>query len=177
MAITKIQSESMNLADNYAFTGTVTGAGESNTPAFHAYLSSHQSISTGTDTKVALDAEALDTDNAFASNKFTVPTGQGGKYFIQGAVTLTNSSGDVSNMGLAFVTIRKNGTGIGGDARVDFRNNKGSGMTLVISSILTLAADDYIELYGSGQIDDNPIFQGGSGAVSRTYLLGYKLTA
>ena len=177
MAITKIQSESMNLADNYAFTGTVTGAGESNTPAFHAYLNSNQSISTGTDTKVALDAEALDTDNAFASNKFTVPSGKGGKYFIQGAVTLTNSSGDVSNMGLAFVTIRKNGTGIGGDARVDFRNNKGSGMTLVISSILTLAADDYIELYGSGQIDDNPIFQGGSGAVSRTYLLGYKLTA
>ena len=28
MAITKIQSESMNLADTYAFTGTVTGAGK-----------------------------------------------------------------------------------------------------------------------------------------------------
>ena len=175
MAITKLQSESPNLADTYAFTGTVPGAGESNTPAFHAYLSSHQSISTGTDTKVALDAEALDTDNAFASNKFTVPSGEGGKYFIQGAVTLTNSSGDVSNMGLAFISIRKNGSSIGGDARVDFRNNKGSGMTLVISSILTLSASDYIELYGSGQIDDNPIFQGGSGAVARTYLLGYKL--
>ena len=26
MAITKIQSESLNLADTYAFTGTVTGA-------------------------------------------------------------------------------------------------------------------------------------------------------
>ena len=37
MAITKIQSESMNLADTYAFTGTVTGAGESNTPSFKAY--------------------------------------------------------------------------------------------------------------------------------------------
>ena len=150
-------------------------AGGSNTPAFHAYLNSNQSISTGTDTKVALDAEALDTDSAFASNKFTVPTGEGGKYFIQGAVTLTNSSGDVSNMGLAFISIRKNGSSIGGDARVDFRNNKGSGMTLVISSILTLSASDYLELYGSGQIDDNPIFQGGSGAVARTYLLGYKL--
>ena len=28
MAIDKIQSESINLADNFAFTGTVTGAGE-----------------------------------------------------------------------------------------------------------------------------------------------------
>ena len=154
---------------------TYAEAGGTNTPAFNAYLSSNQSISSGVETKVALDAESLDTDNAFASNKFTVPSGKGGKYFIQGAVTLTNNSGDVSNMGLAFITIHKNGTNIGGDARVDFRNNKGSGMTLVISSILTLAATDYIELFGSGQIEDNPIFQGGSGAVARTYLLGYKL--
>ena len=30
MAISKIQAESMNLADTYAFTGTVSGAGETN---------------------------------------------------------------------------------------------------------------------------------------------------
>jgi len=36
MAITKIQSESLNLSDTYDFTGTVTGAGESNTPFFFA---------------------------------------------------------------------------------------------------------------------------------------------
>ena len=34
MAIDKIQSESINLADNFAFTGTVTGAGGDNKPAF-----------------------------------------------------------------------------------------------------------------------------------------------
>ena len=34
MAITKIQSESLNLSDTYDFTGTVTGAGGVNTPAF-----------------------------------------------------------------------------------------------------------------------------------------------
>ena len=38
MAIDKIQSESINLADNFAFTGTVTGAGVSNTPCFQASL-------------------------------------------------------------------------------------------------------------------------------------------
>ena len=38
MAIDKIQSESINLADNFAFTGTVTGAGGVNTPAFKAYI-------------------------------------------------------------------------------------------------------------------------------------------
>ena len=108
MSLIKIKSEGLLLSDDFAFTGTVTGAGESNTPAFHAYLNSNQSISSGVETKVALDAEALDTDNAFASNKFTVPTGKAGKYFIQGAVTLTNSSGDVSNQGFCFIVLRKN---------------------------------------------------------------------
>ena len=36
MAITKLQAEALNLADTYAFTGTVTGAGENNSPNFHA---------------------------------------------------------------------------------------------------------------------------------------------
>ena len=50
MAITKIQSESMNLADTYAFTGTVTGAGGSNTPAFFA-----QSTNTEDNTNITDD--------------------------------------------------------------------------------------------------------------------------
>ena len=37
MAITKIQSESLNLADTYAFTGTVTGAGFTNDHLFCIY--------------------------------------------------------------------------------------------------------------------------------------------
>ena len=40
MAIDKIQSESINLADNFAFTGTVTGAGENNTPLFRSHQNS-----------------------------------------------------------------------------------------------------------------------------------------
>ena len=42
MAITKIQSESLNLADTYDFTGTVTGAGGVNKPSFEAYRNSNQ---------------------------------------------------------------------------------------------------------------------------------------
>ena len=55
MAITKIQSESMNLADTYAFTGTVTGAGESNSPYFRATQNSGQSISNETTTLINYD--------------------------------------------------------------------------------------------------------------------------
>ena len=55
MAINKIQSESINLADTFAFTGTVTGAGGVNTPAFQAYASSNQSQTNDTFTKIECD--------------------------------------------------------------------------------------------------------------------------
>ena len=58
MAITKIQSESLNLADTYDFTGSVTGAGESNAPSFSANKTSGTiSFSINTASKITLDNE------------------------------------------------------------------------------------------------------------------------
>ena len=87
MAIDKIQSESINLADNFAFTGTVTGAGGVNTPAFQGYYSSsYQTVSDNTDTKLTIDTEEFDTDSAIDTStyRFTVPSGKAGKYFFPG---------------------------------------------------------------------------------------------
>ena len=62
MAITKIQSESLNLADTYDFTGTVTGAGGVNTPAFYATRTGgNQSMSDNTFTKAQINSELYDT--------------------------------------------------------------------------------------------------------------------
>ena len=70
MAITKIQSESLNLADTYAFTGTVTGAGESNKPYFLATLSGDQTIGyTGVWTKISMNNEIHDSDGAYDTSK------------------------------------------------------------------------------------------------------------
>ena len=78
MALSKIQSESINLADNFAFTGTVTGAGESNAPYFQAYRgSSTQSISAGSWTKVQINTEIVDSANAYDNStnyRFTPQT-------------------------------------------------------------------------------------------------------
>jgi len=52
MAIDKIQSESINLADNFAFTGNVTGAGGI-TEADTFSHTSNQSISSGTSTVIS----------------------------------------------------------------------------------------------------------------------------
>ena len=62
--------------------GDVAAGAFTNTPAFFVKLSSNQSIGNNSNTKVTFDSEVFDTDSAFASNKFTVPTGKGGKYFI-----------------------------------------------------------------------------------------------
>ena len=56
-----------------ANSGTATGFGETNTPAFSVYKNASFDINDSTSTKVAFDTETYDTDSAFASNKFTVP--------------------------------------------------------------------------------------------------------
>ena len=60
MAIDKIQSESINLADTFAFTGTVTGAGGVNTPAFKAVNTGAVTIAHDTNTKLAITNEIYD---------------------------------------------------------------------------------------------------------------------
>ena len=63
MAIDKIQSESINLADNFAFTGTVTGAGGI-TVAEQWRLSAHLACNTlNTNTDVTANLEKVDTDS------------------------------------------------------------------------------------------------------------------
>ena len=82
MAITKIQSESLNLADDFAFTGTITGAGGNNTPNFRVKGSGGQIISDATVTKVIYNTVTFDTNSAFDTNnyRFVVPSGHAGKY-------------------------------------------------------------------------------------------------
>ncbi len=57
-------------------------AGGTNTPAFNVKTSTGQSIANGTSTEIVFGTENFDTDNAFASNTFTVPSGKAGKYFL-----------------------------------------------------------------------------------------------
>ena len=61
-----------------------------NKPAFSAYLSSAQTISGSTWTKVAFDGEYFDTDSAFdtSNNRFTVPSNLAGKYCFIGQINM-----------------------------------------------------------------------------------------
>ena len=90
MPFTKLLPTSIDLAQNFTFTGTVAGAGENNTPAFYVGKTSNQTVSDNTKTKVTWN-EAYDTDSAFASDKFTVPSGKAGKYNFYIHVTLSTT--------------------------------------------------------------------------------------
>ena len=142
-----------------------------NTPVFHANLSSSQSVGDNTYTKIQFNSETIDTNNAYDNStnyRFTVPSGQGGKYYIY--VSSRSYASATSNLQDAYVAIYKNGSRVH-EARTDFRNNFVLLHNVNVYAILDLSEGDYIEGYGvthsangSGSIissDENSTFIGG----------------
>ena len=135
MAIDKIQSESINLSDNFAFTGTVTGAGGVNTPAFHARTSTDQNLTRFTAVKITNFVEDFDVGNCFASNKFTVPSGEGGKYLI----SMKYEMEVLTNPTYAYIYVNGSATSA--------TRFKASSYSNEARMIVTLSAGDYVEGY------------------------------
>ena len=121
---------------------TVAGAG-ANTPSFGTRLSGNQSVNSATTTLITFDTEDWDTDNAFSSNRFTVPTNEGGKYLFQAYIDMYfgNANGERIDVKLR----------INGSNAKEFRNvvNGDPGLTQStgLSAILNLSAGDYVEVY------------------------------
>jgi len=156
--------------------GTATGFGGDNTPSFGATASSTQSISNGGWAKVTLNSEDWDTDSAFDSStnyRFTVPTGEGGKY-------LFNYGGYLVSMttnGYFQLQLYKNGAELRESAfRAYMSTSATSSMNITSSICVSLAAADYIEFY---VIQDNPDGSGGTRTLSnadyKPFLTGMKL--
>ena len=130
-----------------ANSGTATGFGGDNTPAFSVKQSSAQTgIANTTQTLVTFDTEEFDTDNTFSAGRFT--PGVAGKYFIAGNVNVTN--GTDGTVKIAVMRVYKNGSQLtGSDLRVDFRGNPGRGASLSLTAVVSLSATDYIEFYAA----------------------------
>ena len=135
------------------------------TPAFSVYLNADQSIANATVTKITLDTETFDTDNAFASNKFTVPSGAAGKYFFIGTITWVN----LTDQDEAQVRIHKNGTFVQGSGY--FQGQNGT-VTYQATQVLDLSVGDYIELHGYQVSGGNISADGGE---AYTNLKGFRL--
>jgi len=125
--------------------GTATGFGD-NTPVFEATMSANMSsVGTNTWAKVVFDSEVFDSDSAYdptTNYRFTVPSGENGKYFIYSSIYL---EGDP--MARAMIAIYKNGSA--------YRANHNEwGNTYVVKrfhfcihAVLDLAVSDYLEIY------------------------------
>ena len=119
----------------------VSLVGGKNTPNFEATKTdSNQSINNDTTTKVTFNNETFDSASAFASDKFTVPSGQGGKYFIYASVAWNNDDN-----GRRAVFLHKNGS----EVKRLYETDAGSLDAAHVSAgaLLNLSASDYIEVY------------------------------
>ena len=109
MAIDKIQSESINLTDDFAFTGTVTGAGESNVPYLDVAVSSATyDISDNVYTTIAFNTVNHDTCSGWNSSSYRYVPNVAGKYLCNLQVNVWGG-GDNRLISLASA-IRKNGS-------------------------------------------------------------------
>ena len=120
-----------------------SGVLPTNTPAFSARPNAVQAISNDTLTKVSFQTEDFDTDNAFASDKFTVPSGKAGKYYFE-ATFLINSATDKQFAGYIY----KNGSRIlYSIGKEQTGSGSATSASATASVILDLAVGDYIEFY------------------------------
>jgi len=116
-----------------------------NTPIVLAYQSSDQSLSKGSDNKIVNWTTTVDTDSAFSSNKFTVPSGKAGNYFINFQLSFDGDNSGNSGYDLNAPIIYKNGSEV---VRTNFvREPQIPYGGFCITCVLALAAADYIEFY------------------------------
>ena len=164
--------------DTTNIVGTLQNNGSSvggdNTPSFKVNITADQSVTSDTWTKVSFSGatEQWDTDNAFASDKFTCPSGEGGKYFIH--LQLSHNSNATTDTSFVAIKFYKNGSENEAYPSVMFYNDS-TGFwrsdSMICSGLMNLSAGDYVEAYA--RIKD---LGGGSGPAFGTRIFqGYKL--
>jgi hypothetical protein len=161
MAITKIQSESLNLADDFAFTGTITGAGESNTPFFFSYaLSSSQVLTNQTFTTLTNWNTPTKSSQGTFSNGIYTP-GIAGKYLFYTMVDI----GNMADADRCFCKIEASEDGsswsIKGAAGKDMCSSANADIATQTSVIIDCTANTQIRVQGYQEYGADRNHQGG----------------
>ena len=166
MAILKATSESLDLTDDYTFTGKLSGH---NYPMFLAKKTdAGQSVANASTTKITFNTTDFDTDSGFSTtnNRYVIPTGKNGKYFFY--LKIQADAGNGANL---YLRLYKNGTEV-----ANIRNGTSGAQrkSLFLSIVEDAVADDYFEMFyyhdsGSAKTVD----QGGTENV--TYFGGYRI--
>jgi len=135
------------LADSSVTSAKLASGAVANTPAFEATINTEQNPTNDTFVKINFDTEVFDTASAYdTSNKrFTVPSGQAGKYFIFSYACMGSNTN--STLEETFLSIYKNGSQTK-TAMTSTTNNPTRYCNMVITNVMDLSVGDYLEMYG-----------------------------
>ena len=120
-----------------------------NSPSFSAYRNATQTISSAINTLVVFNAENYDTDSAYdtTTGRFTVPAGEGGKYFFTAGWVVMN----LDDGNKCTINFFKNGSAYNNPSHNhDVTSSKANqAVHNQIQGILNLSAADYVtvEIY------------------------------
>ena len=156
-----------------ANSGTATGFGGTNTPAVSAYMGASQTPSDNVYAKIQYNTELYDTDSAYdhsTNYRFTVPSGEAGKYFIYAACYMFGNNNDEKYQAMS---IYLNGSQVRRDDKSQqYGTSQSSGGVQSITGVLDLAVSDYIEIYGKIDVNSGtPSFYGDAAASNRYSVL------
>jgi hypothetical protein len=134
-------------------------------PAFSAYLNATQSISSSTYTKILFDTEVFDTNNNFASSRFT-PT-VAGYYQVTAACYVSCGPTYISSRCFLY----KNGASFySGNWNYNGGNTIGTDSVAIVTGLIYCnGSTDYIEAYGYCQGNAGSL----AAASSVTYFNGF----
>jgi len=173
------------MADGTLKVGTITtssGSGNitigsgvtlnSNAPIFYGYLSSNQTVTSGTTTLVAIDTVEFDSNSNWDSSAYKWTPDEAGKYLVYGSVRCTGSTA----VQISMSAIYKNGSEHA-ECQIDFRTantDAVNGGNVFVQSVISMnGTSDYLQLYGRNL--GTTIFNGDGDR--RTFFGAYKLGA
>ena len=155
MALSKIQAESMNLADTYAFSGTVSGTSVAGSGAFSARNSATEWGSTASGGIVSFDndstGDSFDTDNCYNTTTYKYTAPATGVYMFWYSIYVAD--GDTNN-GFSFLkNSAKVNFSTADNKFLSFQSNDNNDHSQTATIIIPLSSGDTMAVCGATQSD------------------------
>ena len=148
-------------------------------PAFDVTISTNQTLTDGTFTKIQFDNVNIDTDSAFDNTtnyRYTIPSGKGGKYFILARAVVQGATTQSNNINTNLTAIYKNGSNIATGVMNAGSTHYFDYVSSVASILVSLSAGDYLEMFvNSDAITGAPRVRGDDYYSHVTCMQGYRI--
>jgi hypothetical protein len=139
-----------------------------NIPTFSAYTSLSQTVTSGTNTKIAFNTEFFDTSSCFDTSNYRFTPNVAGYYLVRGCLRFSIASASTSRSDIAMLSIYKNGNEFyrGTELRIW---NSGAQQIEICDILYLNGTTDYIELYGRLDGTSTLKFEGSADSGSSNY--------